>query len=552
MTAMPLDRLLDGMIGTLVEAPVLPPGGPPPVGEVAILDPADEFGDHHGELVLLIGSRGRDALPFVRAAARGGAVAVAVKVGPGRAELAAAALEAGLALLPVPGSVRWDQLGGLLKERLEAADADREAHAVPFGASPGHAHAEDLYALAETTAALTGGIVSIEDSGHRVLAYSRSDEAVDELRRLSILGWQGPESYLRMLRQWGVFDRLRARDQVVRLEEHPELGIRARLAVGVHAGSRFLGTVWVQQRSAEEPFRVGAEAALLGSARLVAAEIMRRRAGLGSGAQAHDLLVELLDGRANIDLAAGRLGLDPNAPALVVAFGGPVDRDPSARPVAGEAARGVVAVYATAYHRGARVALANDRVYGVLCGESALGDRAALGWVAQAVSAIGARVGRPWRGGIGSPVPTLAGLTAARVEADRVLDVLLRRGAGGSSSPLVAGIAELRAEMLVDELLEVLAARPELAHPGIAALVEHDRDRGGELVGSLLAYLDALGDVRAASAALHVHPNTLRHRLRRALSLSGLSWEDPRERLACHVELLLASRGGTAPAGPAS
>jgi DNA-binding PucR family transcriptional regulator len=149
-------------------------------------------------------------------------------------------------------------------------------------------------------------------------------------------------------------------------------------------------------------------------------------------------------------------------------------------------------------------------------------------------------------------VPTLAGLTAARVEADRVLDVLLRRGAGGPSSPLVAGIAELRAEMLVDELLEVLAARPELAHPGIAALVEHDRDRGGELVGSLLAYLDALGDVRAASAALHVHPNTLRHRLRRALSLSGLSWEDPRERLACHVELLLASRGGTAPAGPAS
>jgi DNA-binding PucR family transcriptional regulator len=478
-------------------------------------------------------------------------VAVAVKVGPGGPELAAAALDAGLALLPVPGSVRWDQLGGLLKERLEAAEADREAHAVPFGAGPGHSHAEDLYALAETTAALTGGIVSIEDSGHRVLAYSRSDEAVDELRRLSILGWQGPESYLRMLRQWGVFDRLRARDQVLRLEEHPELGIRARLAVGVHAGSRLLGTVWVQQRSAEEPFRVGAEAALLGSARLVAAEIMRRRAGLGSGAQAHDLLVELLDGRANIDLAAGRLGLEPKAPALVVAFAGPVDRDPSARPVAGDQARGVVAVYATAYHRGARVALVDDRVYAVLCGQSALGDRAALGWVAQAVGAIGTRVGRPWRAGISAPVPTLAGLTAARTEAERVLDVLLRRGSGASSPP-AAGIAELRAEMLVDELLEVLAARPELGHPGIAALVEHDRNRGGELVGSLLAYLDALGDVRAAAAALHVHPNTLRHRLRRALSLSGLAWDDPRERLACHVELLLASRSGAAPAEPGS
>jgi sugar diacid utilization regulator len=106
----------------------------------------------------------------------------------------------------------------------------------------------------------------------------------------------------------------------------------------------------------------------------------------------------------------------------------------------------------------------------------------------------------------------------------------------------VATISDLRAEMLLGEVVDVLAARPELRHPGVAALVEHDGRRGGELVGSLLAYLDALGDVRAAAARLHVHPNTLRHRLRRAVSVSGVALDDPTERLSAHLQLALVSR----------
>ncbi|HEX4249143.1 MAG TPA: helix-turn-helix domain-containing protein, partial [Pseudonocardia sp.] len=84
-----------------------------------------------------------------------------------------------------------------------------------------------------------------------------------------------------------------------------------------------------------------------------------------------------------------------------------------------------------------------------------------------------------------------------------------------------------------------------LRHPGIDALVQHDRQRGGELIASLLAYLDALGDVRAAAAILHVHPNTLRHRLRRARAVSKVAWDDPGERLAGHLQLVLVSRQET-------
>jgi len=548
MRGMPLDQLLEGIEGALADLPVVPPGGAPSVLGLAILDPDDEFGDHHDELVLVIGVRGRESLPFLRAAARSGAVAVAVKPGPSGSlgELAAAAADAGVALLAVRPQVRWDQLGGLLRERLEAAELGVEPPAGPAA----NASSEDLFALAEATALATGGIVSIEDAGNRVLAYSRSEDGVDELRRLSIFGWQGPENYMAMLGEWGVLSRLRLGEQVVRVEEHPELGIRPRLAIGIRAGSRYLGTIWVQQRfdPVVVPFAGKADDALVGAARLAAAEILRRRTG---GHSAADQVVELLTGRANTDLVAGRLGLDPAAAALVVGFAGPVEADGPTRALHRDQVRGVVSVYATAYHRAALVGVAEDRVYAVLSGvPGGQVDPPLSVWVRDAVDVARARTGRPWRAGIGSPVPGLSALPDARAEADRVLDALARspaRGGGSTGGSAVATISDLRAEVLLGEVLNLLARRPELRHPGVAALVEHDERRGGELVTSLLAYLDALGDVRSAAAALHVHPNTLRHRLRRAGTLSGVALDDPRERLSCHLELVLATRE-TAPA----
>ncbi|MDT7660900.1 MAG: hypothetical protein QOD04_456 [Pseudonocardiales bacterium] len=552
MRGTPLDQLLEGIEGALVELPVVPAGGPPSVVGVAILDPDDELGDHHDQLVLVIGVRGRASLPFLRAAARSGAVAVAVKPGPSGSvgELVGAAAEAGVALLAVRPQVRWDQLGALLRERLDAAElvADRSPDA---SGTP----RDDLFALAEATALVTGGIVDIEDHGNRVLAYSRSDDAVDELRRLSILGWQGPETYMKMLRDWGVLDRLRDGERVVRVDARPELGVRARLAVGIRAGQRYLGTIWVQQRfsPAVVPFAERAEEALVGAARLAAAEILRRRTGAGpvsSGTQ----LTELLTGPANTDLVAGRLGLDPAAAVLVVGFGGSAELDAPARALHADQVRGVVSVYATAYHRSALVGVVSDRVYAVLSGvPRGRIEPALMSWVRDAAAVARDRTGQPWRAGVGSPVTTLADLPDARAEADRVLDALSRPPAvRGSrvSGPAVATISELRAEMLLGEVHGVLGEHPELRHPGVAALVEHDEQRGGELVTSLLAYLDALGDVRSAATTLHVHPNTLRHRLRRARAVSRVELDDPTERLSCHLQLVLVGRETRSPRSP--
>ena len=66
----------------------------------------------------------------------------------------------------------------------------------------------------------------------------------------------------------------------------------------------------------------------------------------------------------------------------------------------------------------------------------------------------------------------------------------------------------------------------------IARLISYDAENGTELTGSLRAYLEAFGDVGHAAAAVHVHPNTFRYRLRRICEVSGLDLEDSRARLA--------------------
>ncbi|KAB2350419.1 PucR family transcriptional regulator [Actinomadura rudentiformis] len=492
---------------------------------VALLDPDDDLSSCPGELVLVIGARGREAARYVRMAARAGASAVAVKAAGRADDLGAVAEDAGVALLTVQPQVRWDQLQALVREVLEGARLAAESD-VEHG---------DLFTLAQTVAVLAGGAVSIEDTGSRVLAYSRSDNEIDEMRRLSILGWEGPKQYLALLREWGVFHRLRSSENVVRVDERPELGIRRRLAIGIRAGERHLGTIWVQE--GDRPFAEHAESALLGAARIAAVHLLRRRGSPGVRSP-QDLVVGLLEGRISADLVAGQLGLDPSASAIVLAFAPrEVEHDRSEHELRQLETGNVVSVHATSYRRGALVGTLGSRVYAVLPEVPTGAAEPALTALAEHVIAVLGRAGTRAQAAIGSPVPTLAEVVMSRSEADRVLDTMAR-----TPDRDMATIGDLRSEVLLAETLALLEANPDLRDPAVTALVEHDAAHGTELVTSLLAYLDALGDVRAAADRLHIHPNTLRYRIRRATAVTGLDLADPGGRLFCHLQLMLVTR----------
>ncbi|MFI6581670.1 PucR family transcriptional regulator [Embleya sp. NPDC050493] len=524
-SGVPLRELLAALGGPVGDGPVrvATAGGGLEglVRHVSILDPEEEPHAMPGDLLLVVGLRGRAAAGTVRAAGAAGAVAVAVK--GEHAALREVADAAGVVLLSVRPEARWEQVAALAHAALdERPDAEP-----PDGG--------DLFSLAQTTAMLTGGGVSIEDSANRVLAYSRAtgpDEA-DELRRLSILGWQGPEEYMARLRDWGVFHRLRSTTEVVAVEERPDLGIRRRLAVGVHAGGRWLGTIWVQE--GRQPLAERAEEVLLGAARVAALHLVRRRTRLPAEAGVtRESVAGLLTGAVAARTAAAQLALDPVRPVLVLGFAVRASTpDESSQELARTELANLVSVYAAARHSHAQVAPLGPRLYVLLSAPPA--ESVALGWAHEIAEAAHGHLGLTVRGAVGDPAPSLARAVAARESADRVLDAM----AAGGVSAEVAALSEVRPEVLYGEVQALLTDQRQIRDPRLIALRAHDAEHDTEYANSVLAWLDALGDVRAAAAGLHIHPNTLRYRIRRAGELTGLDWADPKTRLLAALLLRL-------------
>ncbi|MFD0328565.1 PucR family transcriptional regulator [Streptacidiphilus monticola] len=114
--------------------------------------------------------------------------------------------------------------------------------------------------------------------------------------------------------------------------------------------------------------------------------------------------------------------------------------------------------------------------------------------------------------------------------------------ASGQVPVQVAALPDVQAEVALAELLALLEAHPTVRDPRLDALRDHDARGGGQLAASVLAWLDAFGDVREAAQALHVHPNTLRYRLRRAEHLTGLDFTSPEQRVLAMLQLRLRPR----------
>jgi hypothetical protein len=74
-------------------------------------------------------------------------------------------------------------------------------------------------------------------------------------------------------------------------------------------------------------------------------------------------------------------------------------------------------------------------------------------------------------------------------------------------------------------------------HALLDPLGEHDAERGSELLHTLEVFLRHGGGWTAAAAELHVHVNTLRHRLARVEALTGRRLDDPDDRVDFHLAL---------------
>lgn len=488
-----------------------PSGSHVPVRGLTLVDGRAPADLPPGYVGLAIGA-GRSGLRNVLAAAVRGGAACVVVAGFSTEELVAVAPTGGhhVALISVLRSTPWDLVRDLVAAVLaSAADlppADEGA----------------LFSLARTLLTITGGSVSIEDNSHRVLAYAAVPGEVDELRLHSILNREGPENFLQILRERGVYERLKRPGAVVRIGADADLGWSARIATGIFTGEQQLGTVWLQEGRSK--LAADAGVSLIAASRLAAHELDRERVRARPRA---DVLRDALTERVDAAVASMELRIPTAQQVRLMGVELPARSDDPPEADADWRARltGRLALWAASERKEAVTTSLGGVVYLLLPGEPASSLRS----LTRIVDTLAADMRLELAAGI-SGVGTMSEVALLRnqVESSRAISL--------SAGQRTTHYEEVCSRIALDDLLRQVGTQGLLMQAGIDRLFTAD-GRWTDQATTLLSFFERQGDVGQVSEYLHVHPNTVRYRVRRAAGIAGVRLDDPDDRLLAHLAL---------------
>jgi hypothetical protein len=428
-------------------------------------------------------------------------------------ELVTTASTRGLVILAAADEIPWQQLDALILSVLGAQGLE----AMSATGSGG-----ELFAIANAVASVIGGSVSIEGIDRRLLAYSSvPNQRIDSLRQRGILDRRVPD----MDRNLSQYRSVLAAEGVVRFPEAPDEF--ARSAIAIRAGARPLGTIWAIEELGETAG--DGERVLRDAARLAALHLLRGRSpSLVELEVKEAALKAALDGSLAPEEVAYRLGLGGGAALALIGFAAAPDSK-GVLPLITHIGNALTR-YVAAFRPDAAIATTSRAVYVLLpTGGPAEPDLLASG----ALSAIRQVFDDGMRAAIATAAVGVAGLADMRKEVDDILRAITQQ----SDLPAIAKLVDVHSQVLLSHVSDELERHPRLRHPGVMAMVAHDSDHKTDYASSVAAWLDAVGDIAAASERLHVHPNTLRYRLRRMGELFGITLDDPNERLSVWLQL---------------
>jgi PucR C-terminal helix-turn-helix domain/GGDEF-like domain len=397
---------------------------------------------------------------------------------------------------------------------------------------------EDLFDVVDTMARLLGGSVVVEDIDFRVLAYSAvPGQPNDEGRRSAILNRRIAERWLQWLEESGIRERLVKSDELVRLD-NPWATSLIRYIQPIRASDQLVGYLWLYF---ETELDADAPRTILEFAHLLGPELARRSPTLTENPGGH-VLRQFLAGGLSASHAASILGVDEHSNIVVIAVDVDVEATKSDAVIIQSRAVRALALYTQMHLASSLVGTVDQQIYLLHASPRLKPDVAAI---MRAISKHLTRaVQTKVRAAAGGIHQGLAEAEISRNEADLTLRVLRTKNDWERDGLFTS----MRHDIVLNEIVDVLRARPILVRGLLDRLITHDRQYNTDYVTTLRVYINSFGDMRAAAQSLNLHPNSLRYRVKRLTEIGGLDLDDPKLRLALQLLLEMAPEPGD-PAG---
>jgi DNA-binding PucR family transcriptional regulator len=389
---------------------------------------------------------------------------------------------------------------------------------------------EDLFDVVDTIARLLGGSVVVEDVDFRVLAYSAvPGQPNDEGRRSAILNRRIAERWLQWLEESGIRERLVKSDELVRLD-NPWATSLIRYIQPIRASDQLVGYLWLYF---ETELDADAPRTILEFAYLLGPELARRSPTLTENPGGH-VLRQFLAGGLSASHAASILGVDEHSNIVVIAVDVDVEATKSDAVIIQSRAVRALALYTQMHLASSLVGTVDQQIYLLHASPRLKPDVAAI---MRAISKHLTRaVQTKVRAAAGGIHQGLAEAEISRNEADLTLRVLRTKNDWERDGLF----ASMRHDIVLNEIVDVLRARPILVRGLLDRLITHDRQYNTDYVTTLRVYINSFGDMRAAAQSLNLHPNSLRYRVKRLTEIGGLDLDDPKLRLALQLLLEMA------------
>jgi len=389
----------------------------------------------------------------------------------------------------------------------------------------------DLFGVADATAALLGAPVTIEDESGILLGYSRDQEGGDSTRVATIVARRSPAEFTAALASRGVLRRLAAATGPISVRAVIP-GAVDRIALPLRSAGVRLGTMWVLVRDVPDD----AQAGFLSLGKQAERLLFQRHADADRSRRIElEQLATLLHGGAA--LSAGTAERQPPAGVHRVAAIEVVPADPGARAIVRSRLEQRLSRPDGPDGLSVRGGQLSDLHYLILTAPVNRGPTSAAiaEWLRSLLTDHATGQVLDVHVGIGRPVDDARALPRSRREAEQALNVDRQAGSLRRSWNLEACWARA-------VLLRVLDAGAQAELDTLSPLRQlrrHDTEHNTAFVTTLRTWLRAHGNYRQAAGALHIHANTLRYRMQRLTELTSLDLADPDVRLVLELQLHL-------------